>query len=112
MQKLYTMRGQIYLLLTAMAISAVLILVSAAKGIAHDRTEAAMREASRAETVGFVLGEYEGKLALYREHSAKPYQVLEMETYLLSEEDRTALQTGILVGTEEELWQLLEDWDS
>ncbi len=112
MQKLYTMRGQIYLLLTAMAISAVVILMSAAKGIAHDRTEAAMREASRAETPGFVLGEYEGRLALYREHGTRPYRVLDIEVWLLPEADREALTDGILVATEEELRTLLEDWDA
>ncbi len=114
MYQVYTIRGQIYLLVTAMAISAVLILVSAAKGVAHDKSEAAAKQASQAaeEAVGYMLGEYNGKIALFREDSTRPYKVLDMEVYLLAEEDLEALRDGIIVDTEEELLQMLEDWDS
>ncbi len=115
MRKIDSIRFQIYLLVISMAISAVLILVSAAKGVAYDKHDAAVREASAAEQgrIGFVLGEYEGKLALYREHSEKPYRILDIELYLLPEEDqRTIANGGILVDTEEELRALLEDWDA
>lgn len=108
-------RTQIYLMVTAMAISAVIILVSAAKGVERKKAAALIRRAAMADrerTIGFVLGESNGHLALYRENSTKPYRILEMETYLLSEADLQALQEGIVVETEEELERLLEDWDS
>lgn len=107
-------RYQVYLLLTAMAVSAVIILLSAAKGIEREKAAAAARRAAMAqrENIGFVLGESNGHLALYRENSTRPYCILEMETYLLSEADLEALQEGIVVETEEELNRLLEDWNS
>ncbi len=115
MRKVDSIRFQIYLLVISMAVSAVLLLVSAAKGVAHEKHDAAVRDASIAEqrNIGFVLGEYEGKLALYREHSDKPYCILDTELYLLPEEDQQKIADGgILVDTEEALRALLEDWDA
>ncbi len=110
-----TRRRQIFMLLTAMTISAVIIMISAARGVQLQKSRAAEREASQAahERVGFVLGEFDGRLALYREHSKKPYRILDMELYLLSEEDQQRIRSGgITVASEEELEQLIEDWDS
>ncbi len=105
---------QIAALLTAMTISAVIILLSAAHGIERDKSAAAEKNASTAsqEEYGFVLGAYEGRLALFREDHDSPYRILETELYLLPEDDRRQIESGgILVATEEELEQLLEDWD-
>ncbi len=105
---------QIILLLTAMTISAVIILLSAAKGVEQQKSSAMAKQASTAahENTGYVLGEYNGRLALFREHSSKPYRILEMEVYLLPEADQESIRSGgITVSTEDELRQLLEDWD-
>ena len=105
---------QIILLLTAMTISAVIILISAAKGVEQQKSTAIAKQASMAahDETGYVLGEYNGRVALFREHSSKPYRILDMETYLLPEADLEAIRSGgIVVETEEELRRLLEDWD-
>ena len=105
---------QIILLLTAMTISAVIILLSAAKGVEQQKSTAMAKQASMTaqDETGFVLGEYNGRLALFREHSSKPYRLLETELYLLPEADQQViLSGGIVVATEEELRRLLEDWD-
>ncbi len=108
-------RNQIFLFLTAMTISAVIILVSAARGIELQKSAVTAKNASMAaqEQVKFVMGECDGRLALFRENSAKPYRILDMETYLLSEEDLRLIRSGgVVVESEEELEQLIEDWDS
>ncbi len=107
-------RKHIYLLLTAMAISAFIIITAAARGIARERFRATQRDASRAaqQHLDFILKEYNGHLALFREHSEKPYRILELEVYLLSEEEQAAIAEGITAKSEEELEALLEDWDS
>ncbi len=112
MQKLQ--RVQIYLLITSMAISAVIITMSAAKGLAQKKGAATVRHASMAEesSIGYVLGECDGHLALYRENSSRPYRILDMQVYLLSDADRQALSEGITARTEAELERILEDWDS
>lgn len=110
-----TRRREIFMLLTAMTISAVIIMVSAGRGMQLQKSGTAAREASMAEKQhnGFVLGEFEGRLALYREHSDRPFQILDMEVYLLSEEDRQRIRDGgIMVESREELERMIEDWDS
>ncbi len=108
-------RRHIILLVTAMTISAVIIMLSAAKGVERQKSAAAEKQASMAaqEKIGFVLGEYNGRLALFRENSVKPYRILETEIYLLSEEDLQTIRSGgVRADTEEELRQIIEDWDS
>lgn len=108
-------RRHIILLVTAMTISAVIIMLSAAKGVERQKSAAAEKQASMAaqEKIGFVLGEYNGRLALFRENSVKPYRILETEIYLLSEKDLQTIRSGgVRADTEEELRQIIEDWDS
>ena len=62
--------------------------------------------------VDYVLGEYEGYLAVFRGEQQKPYQVLQMPVQLLPEEDQGAIEAGIHVQTEQELRRLLEDFAS
>lgn len=108
-----SIRRPLYILLTGMAISAVLLLVSAGEAVKHEKSTAVARQAAFQEkpSFGFILREYEGHLALFREGSEKPYKILETEVWLLPDEDRLAVQEGILVKTEAELRELLEDWD-
>jgi hypothetical protein len=106
---------QILLLVTAMAISAVIILLSAAKGLARQRSSVMEQKAAHSAPMdaGYLIGECNGRLALFRGQSPKPYRILQMQVYLLPEEDqRTIRSGGIPVATEEELRKLLEDWDS
>lgn len=109
-----SLRRQAALVLTSMTISAVIILGSAAKSLERTKSDAAARAftMSQRDPVGFVMREYEGSLALFRENGIKPYKILDVPLYLLSEADRTALQEGIFVETEAELVRLLEDWDA
>lgn len=103
----------LYVLLTAMTISAVLILVSAGKAIEHEKSAAAARQVVlRTQEVGYILRESAGHLALFRENSPRPYLILDTEVWLLPEQDRLALADGIYLSTEAELQALLEDWDA
>ncbi len=109
-----SLRGQAALVLTAMTISAVIILGTAARSVERTKSDAAARAftMSQRDPIGFVMREYGGSLALFRENSEKPYKILDFPLYLLSETDRAALQEGILVETEAELTRILEDWDA
>lgn len=102
----------VWLLLTAMTISAVLVLVSAGKAVEHEKSAAIARQAVRkTEEPGYVLREADGRLALFRENADRPYKILDTEVWLLSEEDRQALAAGIHVPDEQSLRALLEDFD-
>lgn len=108
-----SIRRPLYFLVTGMAISAVLLLVSAGEAVKHEKSAAVARQAAFQEKapVGYILREYEGHLALFRGHVDKPFRILDTEVWLLPEEDRLAVQEGIFVETEAELRSLLEDWD-
>ncbi|MBR1528779.1 MAG: hypothetical protein IJ642_05710 [Oscillospiraceae bacterium] len=101
------------MLLVSMTISAVLLVVSAGNAMRQQKEIKVEKAAALAEKepVGFVLKEYEGKAALFRENSERPYQILDLEVWLLPEADREALEQGIFAQDEAELRKLLEDWE-
>ncbi len=104
---------QISLLLTAMTISAVLILTTAGNTMRQEKSARVEQVAAATEPppIGFVMKAYQGKIALFRENSEQPFQILDFETYLLPDADREALEQGIYADTQEELLSILEDWD-
>ena len=104
---------KIGMLLVSMTISAVLLVVSAGNSVRQQKEIRAEKAAALAEKepVGFVLKTYQGKVALFRENSSTPYQILDLEVYLLPDADRQALEAGILAENEEELKKILEDWE-
>ena len=97
-----------------MLICAVIVLVTAARLIVREKSTAAAREAAMQERppIGYLLGEYDGHLALYRENSRRPYRILTAQVSLLPEADQAAVAQGIPAATEEELRALLEDFDA
>ena len=101
------------ILLVSMTISAVLLVVSAGNSMRQQKEIRVEKAAAMAEKkpVGFILKEYEGKAALFRENSETPYQILDLEVWLLPEADRKALENGISAEDEETLRKILEDWD-
>jgi len=58
----------------------------------------------------YLIGEYQGNVAVFRFGETKPVQILETPLSVLPEEDRRLLQKGIPVETEEELISILEDY--
>ncbi|MBQ8927469.1 MAG: hypothetical protein IJ055_04230 [Oscillospiraceae bacterium] len=109
-----TRRSILWMLVTVMLICAVVVLVTAGRLIAREKSAAAAYEAAMQERppIGYVLGEYEGHLALYRENAARPYHILTAQVALLPEADQAAVREGIPAATEEELRVLLEDFDA
>ena len=76
--------------------------------LAAPRTEAAPASEGK-----YIVRDYGGRLAVYRvSEPDRPVYLLDVYTGALPEADRSALQEGILLHTEEELSQLLEDYGS
>lgn len=57
-----------------------------------------------------VLGSYKGYIALFDEGSTEPRQIFPNQVITLPEEDQKKLAEGILVRSERQLNQLLEDY--
>lgn len=112
-----TRRHILYTVLTAMAISAVIVIVSLAVTLKDQRAEAYRRYYESAATeapteICYTLKEYEDKLAVFRGESNTPYKILDVQAALLSDYDRKMLKDGITVGSENELRKLIEDFTS
>ena len=60
--------------------------------------------------LSFVLGSYNGQIALWREGQAQPLRVFPYQVAALPEKDQAALEKGIPLGSEEELIRLIEDY--
>ena len=58
----------------------------------------------------FLLGNYNGYIALWKEGSQKPLQVYPYSIRALPPADQARLETGIPVTSQEQLQMLLEDY--
>jgi len=77
-----------------------------------DEPEKAVASAVVTET-RYVLGEWEGKIAIFREGDIKsPLTITGIELNNLREADRALIRNGLIAATETELLQLLEDLGS
>lgn len=59
---------------------------------------------------GFLLGIYEGKIALWRGNEEKPMKVFPYQASMLPAKDQQALQRGIRIKNFSQLHKLLEDY--
>ena len=59
---------------------------------------------------GFLLGIYEGRIALWKDNDPKPYKVFPYSAGLLPRKDRETLRKGIYLENEEQLRKLVEDY--
>ena len=61
-------------------------------------------------TLMFLLGNYKGYLALWKEDRPEPFQIFPLQIASLPEQDQAALENGIRARSETELSSLLEDF--
>ena len=59
---------------------------------------------------GFILGVYEGKVALWKDHQKDPIKVLPYQVSMLPEADQKALEKGIHIESLSQLHKMLEDY--
>ena len=62
--------------------------------------------------LGFLLGIYEGKVALWKDNQKKPIKVFPYEASMFPEEDQKRLKEGVHVDSLSELYKLIEDYFS
>ena len=59
---------------------------------------------------GFLLGVYEGKIALWKDNQEKPMKVLPYQVSMLPKADQQALHKGIHIDSLSQLYKMLEDY--
>lgn len=112
-----TRRHTLYTIFSAMAVSAVIVIVSLAYSMKEQRAQAYRKniESSVSETqaeIGFILKLHDGELAVFRGNSETPYKLLGVSSSVMSDYDREQLENGIFVQTQTELNRLIEDYTS
>lgn len=60
--------------------------------------------------LGFLLGIYEGKIALWRNNEPEPIQVFPYRASMLPKADQKALQKGIAIDNLDQLQKLIQDY--
>ncbi len=60
--------------------------------------------------MGFLVGSYRGRLAIWKGDDPQPYRVYPCPVYLLPKQERNALQRGIRINTMDDLEQFLENF--
>ena len=69
-------------------------------------------ESAAAETEGYMLKNWCGKVAVYAVNGTEPVETTDIELKNLPSADRKELEKGIIIQTDEELAQILEDLGS
>lgn len=64
------------------------------------------------EAEGYVVREYDGKIGLFKNGEANPFDMVEVEVASLPKTDQLLLSSGIHANTLSELQQLVEDYES
>ena len=62
--------------------------------------------------IGFLLGIYEGKVALWKDNQKKPIKVFPYQASMLPEADQQRLRDGVHVESLSELYKLIQDYFS
>ena len=68
------------------------------------------RQASLLLALYLILGSYKGYIALFEEESTEPRQIFPNQVRSLPQEDQQLLEKGILIRSQYQLAQLLEDY--
>ena len=73
-------------------------------------TQAKLRRILPALLLGFLIGNFNGRLAIWKNDDPEPYRVYPCPVYLLPKEEREALQKGISINTMEDVEEFLENF--
>ena len=60
--------------------------------------------------LGFLLGSYNGRLAVWKGDDPEPYRVYPCPVYLLPQKEREALQRGIRINNMDDVNNFLENF--
>ena len=106
-----------YMYITASLISIIIFILSLGtsfrtKPVQLNSSPSAETSAASEIQNGYILGEYEGCLALYRSGSSTPYCKLDYSTSMLTDFDKELVSKGIYADTREEINKLIEDFIS
>ncbi len=60
--------------------------------------------------LGFLIGTYNGRLAIWKDDDPKPYRIYPCPIYLLPQKEQSALQRGIRIDNMDDVSNFLENF--
>lgn len=60
--------------------------------------------------LGFLVGSYNGRIAVWRDDDPEPFRVFPCPVYLLPKKDREALQAGMRINNMDDVTYFLENF--
>ncbi len=69
-----------------------------------------LRNATMILLLGFLLGSYNGRLAVWKDDDPQPYRVYPCPVYLLPAKEQDALRKGIRIDSMDDLHAFLENF--
>ncbi len=102
---------RIYLILmVAITISGFIVICTFGQSLHRQRLAMKISEnPPELPAVECVVREYNGRIGVFKGESAKPYRIIDYDFSLLSEYDREQLTEGIVIESDKELQQFIED---
>lgn len=103
-------RKTLFVIITAMAVSGFIIICTLAQSVRHTKIQtkfaANVPEVVQPECI---VREYNGKIGVFRGSGDKPYRIIDYDVSLLSDYDREQLSGGMVMESDEQLRQFIED---
>ena len=102
---------RIYLtLMSAITVSGFIVICTFGQSLHRQKLAAKISENPPALPVAeCVVKEYNGRIGVFKGESSTPYRVIDYDFSLLSEYDREQLTEGIVIESDKELQQFIED---
>ena len=103
-------RRAFFTLLTAVTVSGFIVICTLGQSVHRQRVSAKLAEAAP-ELIQpeCVVREYNVRIGVFRGSSETPARIIDYDVSLLADFDREQLMKGLVIETEEELRQLIED---
>lgn len=102
---------RIYLtIMTAITISGFIVICTFGQSLHRQRLASKISETPPSLPAAVcIVKEYNGRIGVFKGESAVPYRVIDYDFSLLSEYDREQLTEGIIIKSDRELQQFIED---
>ncbi|MBR2284463.1 MAG: hypothetical protein IJ874_08630 [Ruminococcus sp.] len=105
-------RRAFFALLTAAAVSGFIVICTLGQTVQRQRAAAKTEEIYRTpEELGdvYLVREYNGRIGVFRDGGDVPYRIIDYDISLLSDMDREMIAGGVVMTSDEELRQFIED---
>lgn len=102
---------RIYLMImTAITISGFIVICTLGQSIHRQKVESKISDSvPELPAAVCMVREYNGRIGVFRGESSSPYRIIDYDLRLLSDFDREQISRGIVMESERELQQFIED---